>query len=69
MTPSYDPAALLALVRRKDELQIEPLPVRPEVLRVATSKAALKRWRRAYEFHKSHAEYGRKETRNGNCNS
>lgn len=66
MMPSFDPASLLALVKRKGELEIEPLPVKPEIVRVSQSKSALKRWRRAYEFH---AANGRKEIPDGNCNS
>lgn len=69
MMPSFDPASLLALVKRKGELQIEPLALKPEVVRVAASKAALKRWRRSFEFHQSNAVHGRKEVSNGNCNS
>jgi len=48
MMPSFDPASLLALVKRKGELQIEPLTLKPEVVRVAPSKSALKRWRRSF---------------------
>ena len=69
MMPSFDPASLLALVKRKGELQVEPLTLKPEVVRVAPSKSALKRWRRSFEFHKKQAEHGRKEVSNGNCNS
>lgn len=69
MMPSFDPASLLALIERKGELQIEPLSLRPEVVRVALSKSALKRWRRSFEFHQLNAVRGRKEISNGNCNS
>jgi hypothetical protein len=70
MMPSFDPDSLLALVKRRGELQIEPLVCKPEVVRVAPSKSALKRWRRSFEFHQSEkAVNGRKEVSNGNCNS
>jgi hypothetical protein len=69
MMPSFDPASLLALVKRKGELQIEPLVCKPEVVRVAPSKTALKSWRRVYEFKSEKAVIGRKEVSNGNCNS
>lgn len=72
MNPSYDPGVVLALVEdKKGELQIEPLNAHcaPNVVRVSASKTALKSWRRVFEFKKLFAANGRKEIRNGNCNS
>lgn len=73
MMPSFDPGTFQALVQRKGELVIEPLLSRlmgkGQILRIAQSKSALKRWRRAFEFHKRTAANGRKEVANGNCNS
>ena len=72
MLPSYDPGVLLALVEDKTgDLRIEPLNsvCKPEVVRVSASKTALKSWRRVFEFKKLFAGIGRKEVRNGNCNS
>ena len=73
MMPSYDPATLYALVETKaNDLEMQPLTVMlrgpMRTLRVGT-KSALKRWRRAFEFHKSQSRNGRKETPHGNCNS
>lgn len=70
MNHSFDPASLLALVKRKGELQIEPLAVKPEVVRVAPSKSALKSWRRSFEFHQTTKPIRQKGIpSNGNCNS
>lgn len=74
MKPSFDPGAFIALYEGKRELEMVPLTEllrEPgKTLRIAQSKSALKRWRRAFEFHKSkQAEHGRKGVPNGNCNS
>lgn len=72
MMPSYDPMTFLALVKRQGETLIEPLLARHfgkgQILRIAQSKSALKRWRRSFEFHKSPAVTA-KGKNNGNCNS
>ena len=70
MNPSFDPGVLLALVEdKRGDLRIEPLNkvCKPEVVRVSSSKSALKSWRRVHEF--KQAVNGRKEVSNGNCNS
>jgi hypothetical protein len=74
MKPSFDPGSFVALTEQKGELQTVPLPELlrgpGKTLRIAQSKSALKRWRRAFEFHKQQAVNGRKEViSNGNCNS
>lgn len=70
MLPSYDPGVLLALVENKrGDLKIEPLNkvCKEKVVRISSSKSALKSWRRVHEFK---AAIGRKEVQNnGNCNS
>ena len=70
--PSYDPGVLLALVESKrGDLKIEPLNkvCKPEVVRVSSSKSALKSWRRVHEFKSEQAVNDRKEVSHGNCNS
>jgi hypothetical protein len=73
MMPSFDPGTFYALYEGKGGLEIVQLPEMlrgpGRTLRIARSKSALKRWRRVYEFKKTNAVNGRKETHHGNCNS
>ena len=73
MMPCHDPLVFWALVERRGELELEPLVDQlrdPErVKKIATSKTALKNWKRSFEFHKSNPETGERKSRNGNCHS